>query len=578
MTFEILSSLKSHIIRWPRHLLMAGGLCLLVACGGGGGGGGSGGANATDPTPIIQAVSAGPYYADEPITLRPTFINVPGISSWKITWRNITSGQTGEIGFGNSGDLIQHNPASDTEYTLVVIYQNPKKVTPDLIPAYSTPAPITVIAKPVPATYLAPTTADTAKYLLTNGRNDHTSVRLPNGKVLVCGGNDGTAPLKTCEIFNPSNAGKKWEATGSMSVARQGHTMTLLTNNKVLIAGGWDGKGLAYATAEIYNPSTGKFTATLGPLTTTSGPTMLATRWKHTATLLPDGKVLIAGGVVGLGNSELQETTELYNPATDSFSHHSLTTDLASAGTGLALREARIGHTATLLPDYKILFLGNDGVNTGVAKILTYDPLTPDNSTWETIAAPTSYTQYNRAYHTATLVKDPSAIAGGPPTGNAVIDAAPPANKAIRYITSEILIVGGSTAFDQSKTTERLTIKETITVDSSTPSSPITTTSTTFVWDKVNPLQVNRSNHSAQLLAGGEKVLISGGFDGATALNTIDIYEENTLGVWTPIRNIKLMNEARAQHTSNLVGTNGAVLITGNRSGGITNTSEIWEP
>jgi hypothetical protein len=555
MTFEIFSSLKSHIIRWPRHLLMAGGLCLLVACGGGGGGTNSS-TTASTPTPSLENASVSPFMADAPIFLKPTYQTGTAVIAWKNS-----RGTTGEIPVLSSGALIQHNPSLDTTYTLVVTYQDPSKVTPTFIAASSNVISVQVTAQPLPATYLK-----TSDNTLTNGRNDHASVRLPaNGKVLVCGGTDGIAALKTCEIFNPSS--NKWEATGSMSVARLGHTMTLLTNNKVLIVGGYDGKKLSFATAEIYDTSTGQFTVTTSP--------MSATRWKHTATLLPDGKVLIAGGILGPTNIAAQETTELYDPTSGSFTPHTLST----ATTGLALREARIGHTATLLPNNKILFLGNEGENTGVAKILNYNSATPTDSTWETITAP-SYTQYKRASHTTTLVKDPSAIIGGFPTGNASSpDTTTTPNATTNVITSEVLVVGGSTAFDQSKITERLTVRETSTATIDNLHHTTTVTVTTYLWEKMDPLPVNRSSHSAQLMADGNRVLISGGFDGTTALNTIDIYAKDlTDGIWKSTRNVKIMNEARAQHTSNLVGLNGAILITGNRSGGITKTSEIWEP
>ena len=121
-----------------------------------------------------------------------------------------------------------------------------------------------------------------------------------------------------------------------MKVPRAGHTATLLPSGVVLIVGGVqsitsDGSypygGVSLATAEIYNPATGAFTLTMG--------SMSVERNAHTATLLANGKLLIAGGV-GLGGVT-SSTAELYDPMSEMFSQ--------TAGPMHSKRER---HTATL--------------------------------------------------------------------------------------------------------------------------------------------------------------------------------------------------------------------------------------
>jgi hypothetical protein len=146
-------------------------------------------------------------------------------------------------------------------------------------------------------------------------------------------------------------------ATGSLSTPRQYHTATLLTNGKVLIAGGFSYPPPfpVRASAELYDPSTGIFTAT---------GAMTASRYNHTATLLSDGKVLIAGGSSIVNTSSSLASAELYDPATGSFT---ATGDMTMS---------RTGHTATLLNNGKTLIAGGNGQMGVLASAELYDPAT----------------------------------------------------------------------------------------------------------------------------------------------------------------------------------------------------------
>ncbi len=181
---------------------------------------------------------------------------------------------------------------------------------------------------------------------MTAGRGYHTATLLPNGKVLVAGG-EAEDPAGA-ELYDPS-AGT-FTATGSMTNGRVQHTATLLTNGKVLVAGGlgnyvnWGNS----ASAELYDPSAGTFTAT---------GWMTWTRQGHTATLLPSGKVLVAGGSF---DSEL--SAELYDPAVGTFTATS------------SMVAAREMHTATLLPSGKVLIAGGSMYKANFAPAELYDP------------------------------------------------------------------------------------------------------------------------------------------------------------------------------------------------------------
>ena len=124
-----------------------------------------------------------------------------------------------------------------------------------------------------------------------------------------------------------------FNTTGSMSVARSRHTATLLNNGKVLVAGGGGGSS-CFASAELYDPATGTWSTT---------GSMNVARSGHTATLLNNGKVLVAGGT---GGSLPFASAELYDPATGTWS------------TTGSMNVSRGHHTATLLNNGKVLVAG----------------------------------------------------------------------------------------------------------------------------------------------------------------------------------------------------------------------------
>ena len=167
-------------------------------------------------------------------------------------------------------------------------------------------------------------------------RGFHTATLLPNGKVLIAGGyNLSGGFLSSAELYDPATG--TWTPTGGLETGREYHTATLLPNGMVLVAGGENGQPphiASLASAELYDPTSGAWTATGG---------LNLGRYQHTATLLPNGLVLAAGGY---GNFGLPASAELYDPGSGTWT------------TTGAMNTARYEHTATLLPDGTVLAAG----------------------------------------------------------------------------------------------------------------------------------------------------------------------------------------------------------------------------
>ncbi len=226
---------------------------------------------------------------------------------------------------------------------------------------------------------------------MTTQRANHTVTVLPNGKLLVVGGVNGTY-LSSAELYDPATG--RWTTTGSLNTARAYHTATLLPNGKVLVVGGLNpvSSGIYLSSAELYDPATGTWTTT-GSMTTIRG--------YHTATLLPNGKVLVAGGY----NFGYPTGAELYNPATGTW---------ATSG---ALTTARRYHTATLLPNGQVLVAGGYNGSSVLSSAELFDPAA---GTWTATNSLTTA----RQYHTATLLPNGKVLVAGGYNGSSVLSSA----------------------------------------------------------------------------------------------------------------------------------------------------------
>jgi Putative Ig domain/Galactose oxidase, central domain/Kelch motif len=297
-------------------------------------------------------------------------------------------------------------------------------------------------------------------------------------------------------LVQPCMAGSGvFSNTGSLVTAREAPTATLLPNGKVLVAGGYNNTNDNLASAELYDPATGSWTAT--------GSLAIA-RSSHTATLLPNGKVLVAGGV---NTNGYLASAELYDPATGSW-----------APTG-SLGIARGDHTATLLPNGKVLVASGSNFGDLVGAEL-YDPA---SGIWTATGGLITA----RRFHTATLL----------PSG-------------------KVLVAGGS-----NDTSEYLANAELYDPASGS-------------WTATGSLGAARNIHTATLLSDG-KILVAGGSNATlTALASAELYDSAS-GSWAATGGLAT---ARYSHTATLL-PNGKVLVAGGGSGGAALASaELYDP
>jgi galactose oxidase-like protein len=194
----------------------------------------------------------------------------------------------------------------------------------------------------------------------------------------------------------------------SMHDRRADHTATLLPDGRVLIAGGMVENGVFLNSAELFDPAKGTFAATAS---------MQSRRVEHSATLLPNGKVLIAGGLAGRvfeGGPGVVATTEIYDPATGHFTR------------GPSMITPRTGHAAVLLANGKVLVAGGAGSDEqGLTSAEIYDPAT---NKWSATGSMLTA----RVARTAVVLKDGRVLVTGGGEGKNLAEIYDPASGAWR--------------------------------------------------------------------------------------------------------------------------------------------------
>ena len=232
---------------------------------------------------------------------------------------------------------------------------------------------------------------------LTLPRRGHRGVVLNDGRVLIAGGIAEGELLASAEVYEPASG--RWVATAPMSMPRLGHSLTLLADGRVLSAGGTvpGGDGVAgsaqtilpSASAEIYDPVAGRWT----PAASMGSP-----RFEQTATALPDGRVLMTGGLGPAGDRiGPLSTTELYDPPVNAFVR---STDL---------KEARTNHSAAVLSDGSVLVVGGAGGMNGDISVSSTEVFDPRQGTWTSAGALAE----SRAGHSAIALADGRVLVTG---------------------------------------------------------------------------------------------------------------------------------------------------------------------
>ena len=337
-----------------------------------------------------------------------------------------------------------------------------------------------------------------------SARDGHTATILANGKILAAGGTNNGVALTSAELYNPTSG--TWTSTGSMNVGRTLARAVVLPNGSVLVMGGCVNDCLSSTTnsAELYNPTSGTFTAT---------GLMVQARAEFGVTLLASGKVLVAGGCTAYdanGCANTTNKTEIYTPATGTWK-----------ATG-RLHAARHAMTATLLASGRVLVAGgataaSDALNSSE----TYDPTA---KTWtvglKMVTARSDYASImlgtgkivfmggeniNGVSIGNTELYNPST---GKFTATGAMTATREEHTAVLLANGNVLVSGGN--------------KKTLTTQTPLASAELYNP-TNGTWTATGSMSNARSGHTSTVLPNGN-VINAGGSDAVNELNSAEMY------------------------------------------------------
>jgi len=301
-----------------------------------------------------------------------------------------------------------------------------------------------------------------------------------------------------------------WSAAASLITGRGEHTATLLRNGTILVAGGTDGRGKALASADVYNPKTNRWAA---------AGTMATTRLDFTATLLPSGRVLVVGGLDAPAPSNSLASAEVYDPTTNAWSP------------AAPMSAGRARHTAIGLPDGRVLVVGGQSFTLRGGGIFESQPASaeifdPTKNHWSATAPMSVY----RFGQTTTLLGD-----------------------------GRVLVTGGTDGFTTFRSTEIYDPKQ-------------------DRWSAAASMTTGRDGHTATLLPNGD-VLVIGGLETdalsspplTIPLSSAEVYDPR-VDRWSAVAG---MAGARDEDTATLL-SNGTVLVVGDMRPG--SRAEVYDP
>jgi Kelch motif protein/galactose oxidase-like protein len=441
-------------------------------------------------------------------------------------------------------------------------------------------------------------------------RASHTATLLASGKVLVAGGVgvDQTISIASAELYDPATGA--WSRTGSMSTGRERHTASRLGTGRVLVSGGslnyLDG---AEGSAESYDPRSGRWSL-VGRMTTS--------RFSHTATALADGTILVAGGSYGnFAAWNSLAMSDRYDPQTSGWIP---TGDMQVAVGSVPTISGRELHTATLISNGRVLVAGGDGYLTDFTRSVTFrtaELFDPSLGTWTL----TGSMKTGRVEHAAVALIDGRALVVGGSGGHANVLASaeiytPPAlrssARAVSPRRDSALSAPSHTTGPASYRAHRVVSDATLTQSAGkwTQTGPMhvaraaapatllpnghvlvegcaVTGSASMTaelydpvhgtWSMTGSMRAPRCGHVALLMRDG-RVLVAGG-DAFAVANSVwssaEVYDPNT-GRWSPAGR---MNSTRYFATIVML-SNGKLLVSGgNAINGLPRDSvDLYDP